>query len=67
MTEPTVDDLLREIKGLQNDLEAWRHLYLQAAADREQWKRECLQRRQLMMKAQDVQLYRVPITGVIGS
>lgn len=54
------------LKNLQSENNLLRERLSEACTEIAQWKTECLDRRQRMIKAEKESLIRVPITGVIG-
>jgi hypothetical protein len=73
MTAPTYldlqmenNDMLRQILSLQNDVTTYRARLNEALTELARWKIEALDRRQRMVRQQQVEMVRVPVTGVIG-
>lgn len=54
------------LQNLQTENQRLKDRLAEACAEIAQWKTECLDRRQRMIKTQKEQTVRVPITGVIG-
>lgn len=59
------NDLLREVVGLRNDVTVYKARLDEALTELSRWKVECLDRRKLMVKAQQETLVRVPVLGVV--
>ena len=61
------DELLLQIKTLQNDNAVMKARLHEAIDQLSRWKIECLDRRQRMIKSQNESLVRVPFEGVVKS